>query len=154
MNRITPCLWFDGDAEAAARFYCGLFSDARMITPQSPTPEGSAGPVMVVWEMNGQHVQGLNGGPSYKLSPAFSFSVEVDGQTEVDHYWNALLADGGRESMCGWLEDRFGVSWQIVPVQLLQLLGDPDPAKAQRVTEAMLKMKKIVVADLEAAHRG
>jgi len=154
MSNITPCLWFNGNAEAAARYYCGLFEDARVITPDAPTQEGNTEPVMVVWEMNGQRVQGLNGGETYELSPAFSFSVEVDGQAEVDRLWNALLADGGTESMCGWLSDRFGVSWQIVPRRLIELMSDPDREKARRVTDAMLGMKRIIVADLEAAHRG
>lgn len=154
MSKITPCLWFDGNAEEAARFHCGIFENSKMITPAEPTPAGQTEPVVVVWEVHGQRLMGLNGGKSYKLSPAFSLSVDVDGQAEVDHYWNALLADGGKESMCGWLEDRFGVSWQIVPKQLLNLMGDPDPEKAERVRQAMFKMRKIIVADLEAVYAG
>lgn len=151
MQKITPCLWFDGQAETAARFYVGLFENSRMITPTAPTPEGQRQPVMVVANIAGQEVQLLNGGPRYTLSPAFSLSVTCEDQAEVDRYWDALLADGGEQSMCGWLTDRFGVSWQIVPKRLIDLMGDPDRAKAQRVTDAMLKMKKLVVADLEAA---
>lgn len=154
MNQITPCLWFDGNAEAAARFHCSIFENARVISPAEPTPEGETEPIVVIWEVNGLRLMGLNGGKSYKLNPAFSLSVDVDGQQEVDRYWNALLADGGEESMCGWLEDRFGVSWQIVPKQLVQLVGDSDPEKAERVRQAMFKMRKIIVADLEAAHDG
>lgn len=154
MSNITPCLWFDGNAEKAAKFHCSLFEDSRVITPSSPTAEGADEPVVVVWEVNGQRLMGINGGPTYQLSPAFSLSVEVDGQAEVDRLWSALTADGGKESMCGWLEDRFGVSWQIVPKRLIELMSDPDREKAQRVNEAMLKMRKIIVADLEAAHAG
>ncbi|MBU1175705.1 MAG: VOC family protein [Alphaproteobacteria bacterium] len=154
MNKITPCLWFHADGEAAARFYVDLFANSKMITPETPTPQGAPPPVMVVAEIAGQQMQFLNGGPHYTLSPAFSLSVNCVDQDEVDHYWAALLADGGREDMCGWLTDRFGVSWQIVPRRLIELMGDPDHAKAQRVTEAMLKMRKLIVADLEAAAKG
>ena len=151
MSKITPCLWFDGTGEQAARFYVSLFANSRMITPAEPTPDGAPPPVMVVCEIAGQTLYLLNGGPHYQLSPAFSLSVDCADQDEVDRYWEALLADGGEESMCGWLTDRFGVSWQIVPQRLGELMGDPDREKAQRVTEAMLKMRKLVIADLEAA---
>lgn len=154
MNKITPCVWFDGTAEQAARFYCDLFPNSKMIDPVLPTREGQNPPVVVVWEVFGQRMMGINGGPMFKLNEAFSLSVDVDGQEEVDHYWNALIADGGAESQCGWLKDKFGMSWQIVPQQLVELMGDPDREKAQRVTQAMLKMGKIIVADLEAAHAG
>lgn len=153
-TNITPCLWFDGNAEAAARFHCSLFPNSRITNPQTPTPEGGQPPVVVTWEVDGQKMMGINGGPQYQLSPAFSLAVIVPDQAEVDRLWNALTADGGAESMCGWCEDRFGVSWQIVPKQLNELMSDPDPEKAQRVTQAMLKMKKLIVADLEAAHAG
>ncbi len=154
MNKITPCLWFDGTAEQAARFYVSLFANSRMLTPAGPTPDVAAPPVMVVCEIAGQPLQLLNGGPHYQLTPAFSLSVACEDQQEVDRYWQALLTGGGEESMCGWLTDRFGVSWQIVPKRLGELMGDPDRKKAQRVTDAMLKMKKLVVADLEAAANG
>lgn len=154
MATITPCLWFDGNAEAAARFHCSLFPDSRVTSPAGPTPEGAPPPVVVTWEVNGQKLMGINGGPQYALTPAFSLSVIVDTQQEVDRLWEALTADGGEESMCGWLVDRFGVSWQIVPKRLTELMGDPDRAAAQRATDAMLKMKKLVVADLEAAFAG
>ena len=154
MNKITPCLWFEKDGEKAARFYAGLFANSRVLMPAEPTPEGAPPPVMVVAEIAGQKLQFLNGGPNYKLSPAFSLSVLCEDQAEVDTYWEALIADGGKQSMCGWLEDRFGVSWQIVPKRLMELMGAPDRAAAQRATEAMLKMQKIVIADLEAAFDG
>lgn len=154
MNKVTPCLWFDGNGEEAARFYAGLFANSKVSNPASPTPEGAKPPVMVTCTIAGQDLLFLNGGPHYTLSPAFSLSVNCADQAEVDRYWDALIADGGEESMCGWLVDRFGVSWQIVPQRLIELMSDPDRAKAQRVTEAMLKMKRIIVADLEAAHAG
>ncbi|MCB9994721.1 MAG: VOC family protein [Hyphomicrobiaceae bacterium] len=154
MSKITPCLWFDGTAEKAALLHTSLFENSRLISPSSPTPEGGHPPMMVEWEINGQRVLGLNGGPHYKLNPAFSFMVSVDGQDEVDRLWAGLTANGGKESMCGWLEDPYGISFQIVPVQLMRLMSDPDQDKAGRVRDAMFKMKKIIVADLEAAHRG
>jgi predicted 3-demethylubiquinone-9 3-methyltransferase (glyoxalase superfamily) len=154
MKAINPCMWFDNQAEAAARFYVSLFEGSRVITPATPTPAGAPPPVMVVFEIFGQRVMAINGGPSYALSPAFSFYVDCDSQAEVDRYWQALLADGGEESRCGWLVDRFGVSWQVIPARLGELMGDQDRGKAGRVRDAMLKMRKIIVADLQAAHEG
>lgn len=154
MKSITPCLWFENQGETAARYYVSLFADSRMISPSEPTPQGAPPPVMVVFEIAGQRVMAINGGPDFRLDEAFSFFVDCDDQAEVDRYWELLTADGGAESMCGWLRDRFGVSWQIIPRRLGELMSDPDPEKAQRVTEAMLKMKKIVVAELEEAHGG
>lgn len=151
MGSVTPCLWFNGNAEAAARFYATLLPNSRILSPEKPTPEGQAEPLMVIFEIDGLKVQGLNGGPSYQLSPAFSFSVSVDGQQEVDRLWNALTADGGEESMCGWLVDRFGVSWQIVPKQLMEFLSAPDREAAMRAQQAMLKMRKIDIAALARA---
>lgn len=144
----------DGNGEATARFYVTLFANSKMISPATPTPDGSKAPIMVVFEINGQRVMAINGGPAHALSPAFSLFVDCDGQEEVDQYWNAFLADGGTESKCGWLTDRYGVSWQIVPKQLMELMGDSDPEKSGRVVNAMLKMRKIIVADLQAAHAG
>lgn len=154
MNKVTPCLWFDGTAEKAARLHCAVFPDSKLISPAEPTPEGENPPLIVIWEVMGQRLMGINGGPNYELSPAFSLSIDCVDQAEVDRYWDALTADGGRESMCGWLEDKYGVSFQIVPQQLVRLMSDPDPEKAGRVRDAMLKMRKIIVADLEAAHAG
>lgn len=154
MSKVTPCMWFDGTAEEAARLHCSVFPDSRMITPSTPTPEGANPPIVVIWEVMGQRLMGINGGPHYQLSPAFSLYIDCADQEEVDRYWNALTSDGGQESMCGWLEDKYGVSFQIAPKQLAKLMGDPDPEKAGRVRDAMLKMRKIIVADLEAAHAG
>ncbi|WP_424984148.1 VOC family protein [Maritalea sp. S77] len=151
MPRPTPCLWFNHNAEEAARFYCSIFDDAEMLHPATPTPEGGHQPIMVRWRMNGQEVLGLNGGPKYPQSESFSFFIEVNDQIELDRYWDALLADGGKESMCGWLKDRFGVSWQVIPKQLGFLVGNENPVVAKAATEAMFKMRKIVIADLEAA---
>lgn len=151
MPKITPCLWFEREGEAAARFYVSLFAGSRMISPKEATPDGGPSPLVVEFEIAGQPVQIINGGPHYSLSPAFSLSVSCADQQEVDRYWDALVADGGAESQCGWLVDRWGVSWQIVPRRLIELMGDPDREKARRVTDAMLGMRKLVVADLEAA---
>ena len=143
----TPCLWFNNNAAEAAQFYCSIFEDAKIIAPQDLSQPA----FMVTWEMNGQTVMGLNGGPKFPQTTAFSFFIEVADQQELDHYWHALLANGGTESMCGWLEDQFGVSWQVVPKQLAGLVGNPDPNIAKAATEAMLKMRKIVIAELEEA---
>ncbi|HEY8594629.1 MAG TPA: VOC family protein [Devosiaceae bacterium] len=151
MRKITPCLWFESEGEAAARFYVSLFAGSRMISPKEATPDDGPTPLVVECEIAGQPVQIINGGPHYSLSPAFSLSVSCADQQEVDRYWDALVADGGAESQCGWLVDRWGVSWQIVPRRLIELMGDPDREKARRVTDAMLGMRKLVVADLEAA---
>lgn len=141
-NKIYPCLWFDGQARAAAEFYCSIFPDSKITTET---------PMVVTFELNSQQFMGLNGGPQFQHSEAVSFVVDCQGQEEVNHYWDKLTADGGQESMCGWLKDKFGVSWQIVPDALPRLLSDPDPAKAQRVMDAMLKMRKIDVVKLAEA---
>ena len=143
----TPCLWFDGQAEQAAEHYTSIFPNSA-VTSVSRNPDGSA--LVVEWTLDGQPYQGLNGGPGHPHSWAVSFSVSCADQAEVDHYWDAL-SEGGEESMCGWLQDRFGVFWQIVPTRLPELLGDPDPERAQRAMQAMLGMRKIVVAELERA---
>jgi predicted 3-demethylubiquinone-9 3-methyltransferase (glyoxalase superfamily) len=158
MTTIKPCLWFDGHAEDAAAFYVSLFPDSE-IRSVSRYPEGSplpAGEVATVdFVVGGLPVQLLNGGPHFTLTEAFSLSVTVDGgQAEVDRLWDALLADGGEPSQCGWLKDRFGVSWQIVPAELIRLQSDHDPQVAARVTQAMLTMGKIIVADIEKAAKG
>ena len=143
----TPCLWFDGQAEQAAEHYTSIFPNSA-VTSVSRNPDGSA--LVVEWTLDGQPYQGLNGGPGHPHSWAVSFSVSCADQAEVDHYWDAL-SEGGEESMCGWLQDRFGVFWQIVPTRLPELLGDPDPERAQRAMQAMLGMRRIVVAELERA---
>ena len=149
MKKITPFLWFDTQAEEAMNFYVSLFKNSK-VNNVSRGPDGRA--FTVSFELDGQEFIGLNAGPQFKFNEAVSMFVNCEDQIEVDYFWNALTANGGEESMCGWLKDRFGLSWQIVPKRLGQLMGDPDPVKAGRVMEAMLKMKKIVVADLQMAY--
>ena len=154
MSKITTCLWFDGQAEAAASFYASLFPNSKVgkVTRFPEGTPGQPGTVMTVeFELDGVQFVGLNGGPEFKFTEAVSFQIDCKDQAEVDRYWNALLADGGEESVCGWLKDRFGLSWQVVPSVLPKLMGDPDRAKANRVTAAMMQMKKLDVAQLEAA---
>ena len=153
MTPITPCLWFDGDAEAAVDHYLSIFPNSRRFTdskygPDTPGEEGST--MMVSFELDGKRFMALNGGPSFHFTPAVSFVVHSATQDEVDHYWGRLL-DGGEPMQCGWLTDRFGVSWQIVPDRLTELMSSPDPARNNRVMQAMLKMIKLDVAELEAA---
>ena len=154
MSRIAPCLWFDGAAEEAASFYVSLLPDSQVDTVvRSPanTPSGPEGSVLVVeFTLAGQRFIALNGGPRFRFNEAISFTIDCSDQAEVDRLWKALSADEAAEQ-CGWLKDRFGVSWQIVPSALPKLLGDPDPDKARRVMEAMLQMKKIEIAALERA---
>ncbi|HVU78887.1 MAG TPA: VOC family protein [Gaiellaceae bacterium] len=154
MQKITTWLWFDTEAEEAAEFYTAIFPDSK-ITEVSRYGEAGpreAGSVMTVgFELMGREFYGLNGGPDHKLEGyAVSFMVDCESQDEVDHYWSRL-ADGGQEIACGWVSDRYGVSWQIVPRRLRELLADPDPGRAQRAMAAMLQMKKIDVAELERA---
>ena len=155
MKTLYPCLWFDGKAEEAATFYTSLLPDSRIdkIT-RSPadTPSGPAGMVLLVdFTLAGQRYQGLNGGPDFAFNEAISLVIECDDQAEVDRLWDALTADGGEPGPCGWLKDRFGLSWQIVPTELVELMEDPDPERARRATEAMLKMGKIEVEELRRA---
>jgi len=153
MGRISPFLWFDSQAEEAAELYVSIFPNSRITgtTRYGKGAPGPAGSVMTVsFERDGLPVTALNGGPHFQLSEAFSMSVDCADQAEVDRYWDALT-EGGRASRCGWLKDRFGLSWQIVPRALPLLLADPDPAKAQRVMAAMLTMSRLDVAALEAA---
>ena len=154
MSKIAPCLWFDGNAEEAANLYVSLLPDSRINkVRRSPadTPSGPEGSVLTVeFTLAGQKFIGLNGGPEFRFNEAVSFTIDCADQAEVDRLWQALSADESAE-MCGWLKDRFGLSWQIIPRALPELLGDPDPDKARRVMEAMLKMKKIDVAGLERA---
>ena len=147
MATVTPFLWFDDDLEKAIELYGSLFGDVHARALQKD-PAGKW--FVAEFEILGQKVQGMNAGPGHPHSDAFSFYVRVQGQDEVDHYWNGLLADGGRESQCGWLVDPFGISWQIVPVELEQALGNADPEKATYAREAMFRMQKIVIADLTA----
>ena len=154
MKSITPFLWFDYQAEEAVEFYSSLFPDTKVlnIARYGDAGPGEKGSVMTATiEILGQQLILLNGGPVYSLTPAFSLFVSCDDQAEVDHFWDALC-EGGRPDQCGWLQDKFGLSWQIIPTTLMELMSDPDPQKSQRVMEAMLKMQKIVVADLQAAY--
>ena len=155
MRNPFPCLWFDGKAEEAAKFYASLLPDSRVDKVwRSPadTPSGPAGVVLTVdFTLNGQQFQGLNGGPDFSFNEAVSFVIECEDQAEVDGLWDALTANGGEPGPCGWLKDRFGLSWQIVPRQLNELVGDRDPERARRAMEAMLKMGKIDVAELQRA---
>lgn len=156
MSKITPCLWFNGEAEQAARFYTSLFKESSIdgigrYGEGMPFPAGTA--IMVEFTLAGQSFQALNGGPQFHFTEAISMSVLCFGQAEVDHYWNALT-EGGSESQCGWLKDRFGVSWQIVPDVLGRLQKQGDPVATGRMMQAMLKMRKMDVAALEAAYNG
>lgn len=157
MPRITPCLWFDTQAEQAARLYVSVFPNSR-ITNTSYYGEagpGEAGTVVTVqFSLDGQPYTALNGGPEFTFSEAVSLQIDCADQDEVDHYWNALSADGGQEGPCGWLKDRYGLSWQVVPAALPELLADPDPRRAQRAMKAMLGMHKLDVAALRAAADG
>jgi predicted 3-demethylubiquinone-9 3-methyltransferase (glyoxalase superfamily) len=153
MPKLTTCLWFDTEGEDAANFYTSVFPNSR-ITDVSRYGEAGpreAGSVMTVnFELDGQPFVALNGGPDFTFNEAISFQIDCTDQDEVDHYWNALGEDG-EEGPCGWLKDKFGVSWQVIPAALPRLLGDPDEEKAQRVMAAMLKMKKLEVDELERA---
>ncbi|HSE53345.1 MAG TPA: VOC family protein [Gemmatimonadales bacterium] len=143
MHRITPFLWFDGKAEEAMHFYVSVFPNSKVL---------SVSPMTVSFELDGQRFHGLNGGPQYRFTEAVSFFVDCETQEEVDTYWNKLTAGGGQPGQCGWLKDRFGLSWQIIPKALGRLLGDRDRAKAGRVMQAMLTMSKIDIAGLERAY--
>jgi len=149
MKKITPFLWFDTQAEEAMNFYVSVFKNSK-VNNVSRGPDGKA--FTVSFELDGQEFIGLNAGPQFKFNEAISMFVNCEDQAEVDELWNKLTADGGEESMCGWLKDKYGLSWQIIPKQLGELMGDPDPIKAQRVTQAMLQMRKIDVAGLQKAY--
>jgi predicted 3-demethylubiquinone-9 3-methyltransferase (glyoxalase superfamily) len=153
MPKPIPCLWFDGQAADAAAFYTAIFPNSQILGTSSYGPDtpGEEGTVMTVsFSLDGQPYVGLNGGPQFTFTEAISFQIMCADQEEVDHYWTRLT-DGGEESMCGWLKDRFGVSWQVIPRRLYELLGDPDPDRAQRATQAMLGMRRLDVAELERA---
>ena len=156
MPSIIPNLWFDTQGEEAAEFYVSVFPNSRITNvlhygEAGPGPAGSV--VTVEFELDGSPFVAINGGPEFTFDEAVSFSVSCEDQEEVDHYWDTLSA-GGEESQCGWLKDRYGLSWQVVPDRLHELLADPDPARAARATEAMLGMRKLDVAELEAAADG
>jgi predicted 3-demethylubiquinone-9 3-methyltransferase (glyoxalase superfamily) len=155
MSKISPCLWFDGQAEEAAAFYVSLFPNSRVDkVSRAPAdfPSGSAGDVLTVeFTLAGETYVGLNGGPLFKFTEAVSLSVDCADQAEVDRYWEALTANGGAPAPCGWVKDKFGLSWQIVPRRLTELMNDADPGRARRAMEAMLQMSKLDVAALERA---
>jgi len=162
ISKITPCLWFDDQAEAAVGFYTGIFKNSKVTTVSRYGEAGkeihgkAPGTVMVVaFELEGQTFTALNGGPVFKFNEAISFQVSCESQAEVDHYWTKLSAGGDPSAQqCGWLKDRYGVSWQIVPTAMIEMLNDPDATKSQRVMTAMLQMKKIEVAALRRAAAG
>jgi predicted 3-demethylubiquinone-9 3-methyltransferase (glyoxalase superfamily) len=139
-NPIYPCLWFDGNAKTAAEFYCSVFKNSKITT---------FSPMVVMFELNGNKFMGLNGGPKFKFNESVSFVVNCDTQEEIDHYWGKLTSGGGEESMCGWLKDKFGLSWQIIPSMLGQLMSDPQ--KAQRVMQQVLQMRKLDIEKLKNA---
>jgi predicted 3-demethylubiquinone-9 3-methyltransferase (glyoxalase superfamily) len=154
MPNITPFLWFDTQAEEAARFYASVFPNSKIgkVTRYSDAGPGPAGSVMTVeFTLDGKPFVALNAGPVFKFNEAVSFVIDCRSQKEVDEYWTKLTSGGGQESQCGWLKDKFGLSWQVVPRQLTELLADPDKGRAKRVMQTMLKMKKIDVAALEKA---
>lgn len=154
-DKIIPCLWFDGDAEAATVFYVSLLPDSRITAVnRSPvdTPSGPEGSVLTVqFVLAGREYLALNGGPNFRFTEAVSFMVMTEDQAETDRLWNALLADGGRENACGWLKDRWGLSWQITPRRLMELTTDPNPARAKAAMQAMMGMIKIDIAALDRA---
>jgi predicted 3-demethylubiquinone-9 3-methyltransferase (glyoxalase superfamily) len=161
-QRITPCLWFDSQAEDAANFYVGIFKNSRIVSIARYGEAGQEihgkkpGSVMTVeFELNGQTFTALNGGPVFKFNEAISFQIHCQSQEEVDHYWTKLSAGGDAQAQqCGWLKDKFGVSWQVVPDALIQMMKDPDPAKSERTMTAMLQMKKLDIGKLRAAYEG
>ena len=156
MQKITPFLWFDHQAEEAANFYVSVFKNSKILSVSrygegAPRPAGTA--MIINFQIDGQDFMALNGGPEFKFTEAVSFFVNCETQEEVDNYWEKLSA-GGEKGQCGWLKDRYGLSWQIVPTALGELMSDPDPEKSRRVMEAMLKMSKIDINALKRAHEG
>ena len=157
MQKITSMLWFDGKAEEAAKFYVSIFKNSKMgkVVRYGDAGPGPKGSVMVAsFEVEGREFTALNGGPQFKFNESVSFVVHCKTQQEVDYYWDKLLAGGGQESMCGWLKDKFGLSWQITPDALLELLSDPDPAISQSVMKAMMQMRKIDIEGLKRAKQA
>jgi predicted 3-demethylubiquinone-9 3-methyltransferase (glyoxalase superfamily) len=155
-HQITPCLWFDNRIEEAVKFYISVFGgkihDINYYGEGAPQPKGTV--LTITFTLKDQDFVALNGGPHFKFTEAVSFYVRCENQAEVDKYWNALTADGGQESQCGWLKDKYGLSWQIAPTVLLDSVSDKDPEKAKRAMQAMMKMKKIEIAAIEKARAG
>ena len=143
VNPLYPCLWLDGKAKEAAAFYCSVFKNS-VITADTP--------MVVTFEINGNKFMALNGGPHFTFNEAVSFVIDCANQAEVDYYWDTLTANGGQESMCGWLKDKYGLSWQVVPVVLGKLMSNGDPQKGQAMMQALMKMKKLDIAALQAAY--
>jgi predicted 3-demethylubiquinone-9 3-methyltransferase (glyoxalase superfamily) len=158
MDKVSTCLWFDGVAEEAARFYTSLIPNSSIVSVDRSPADTTSGPkgsvITVEFTLGGRSFIGLNGGPDFKFTEAISLSIDCDDQAEVDRYWDALIADGGEPSVCGWLKDKFGLSWQVVPRRLIEMYASPDRAAAQRAMEAMLKMTKLDLAELESAFAG
>ncbi|HKC04867.1 MAG TPA: VOC family protein [Patescibacteria group bacterium] len=142
MQKITPFLWFDKEAQEAAKYYVSIFKNSKIT---------DSNPMSVSFNLDGQDFIALNAGPNFKFTEAISMFVNCEDQKEVDYFWNKFIGDGGEESMCGWLKDKYGLSWQIVPKELPALIGNPDPVKAKKALDSMLKMHKIIVADLQKA---
>ena len=163
MQKITPFLWFDGQAEDAAKFYTSIFKGSKIgrilrygeeVAEVSESGQSVGSVLTIEFEIDGLKFVALNGGPQFKFNESISFAINCESQMEVDYFWQKLTADGGEESACGWLKDKFGVSWQITPTILIDLLHDKDAARAERVMHAMLQMKKIEIAKLKAAYEG
>jgi predicted 3-demethylubiquinone-9 3-methyltransferase (glyoxalase superfamily) len=157
MDKITPFLWFDTQAEAAAKFYVAVFKNGRILKTvrtgaAGPGPQGSV--LTVAFELNGQQFTAMNGGPQFKFTQAISFVISCETQAEIDSLWVQLSADGGTEGRCGWVQDKYGLWWQVVPPLLPELLGDKDPARATRTMQAMMQMGKLDIAALQKAHQG
>jgi predicted 3-demethylubiquinone-9 3-methyltransferase (glyoxalase superfamily) len=161
MQKITPFLWFDGQAEDAVNFYTSLFKNSKIgrilryteeVAEKSDLPVGSV--LTIEFEIEGQNFVAINGGPLFKFNESISFVINCETQEEVDYFWEKLTADGGEESQCGWLKDKFGLSWQVTPTVLIDMLHDKDPEKAERVMKAMLQMQKIEIPKLKAAYGG
>ncbi|EME19841.1 VOC family protein [Rhodococcus triatomae] len=157
MQKFTPCLWFDSEAEEAAQFYTSVFKNSSIgeiarYGEGMPKPAGTA--LTVEFTIDGQEFTALNGGPQFSFNEAISFQIDCADQAEVDEYWDALTADGGEESQCGWLKDKFGVSWQVVPRELKSVIGGPDPEGSQRAVAAMMQMRKLDITVLKQAYEG
>lgn len=151
-QKIVPCLWFDGQAEEATRYYVSLFENSEILSINRVGEEGNV--LTTSFRLDGQEFMALNGGPEFRFTEATSFFVNCESQEEVDRLWASLTADGGEESQCGWLKDKYGLSWQIIPSALMELMGDPDRERANRVMQAMLQMTKIDVPTLVRAYEG
>lgn len=156
-QKITTFLWFDDNAEEAIRFYMSIFRNSELVSETRTPPDGPNGKsklFLATFRLEGQEFMALNAGPLFKFNEAISLYVDCRNQEEIDELWSRLTSDGGSESRCGWLRDKFGLFWQIIPSELIELMSDPDPARAARVREALFKMQKIDIAQLRAAHAG